>query len=227
MKLTHIKQIKGIITLKSGLAIGGDNGAIEIGGNDNPIIRTPLTNEPYIPGSSLKGKMRMLTEWNLGKVDTGSIHSCTDVNCPVCRIFGHGNSQDREVAKVGLTRLVVRDAYLTEESKRVLTGLRQKTGNDTELKYENTIDRITSEAIPRNKERVPATVKFELNMTYKIIDMNDEGRLDEENFEQVLKAIKLLTLDGIGGGVSRGSGAISVELEVDGKAIDLDTISLG
>lgn len=226
MKLTHIKQIKGIITLQSGLAVGGDSGAIEIGGNDNPIIRTPLTKEPYIPGSSIKGKMRMLSEWNLGKVDTGSVHSCIDNGCPVCRIFGHDNSKDREVAKIGLTRLVVRDAYLTEESRVRLTELRQNTGKDTELKYENNIDRITSEATPRNKERIPASIQFQLNMTYKVIDIDDGGKIDENNFKEVLKAIKLLTLDGIGGGVSRGSGAVSISLEVDGERIDLDKISL-
>lgn len=226
MKLSHIKQIKGIITLESGLAIGGDSGAIEIGGNDNPIIRMPLTKEPYIPGSSLKGKMRMLTEWNLGKVEDGGVHSCQDMECPVCRIFGHGNSQDREKAQVGLTRLVVRDAYLTEESKVRLKELRQETGKDTELKYENTIDRITSKANPRNKERVPASIQFQLEMTYKVLDLHDGGEIDEENFEEVLRAIKLLTLDGIGGGVSRGSGAIRIDLEVDGKPVELETISL-
>ncbi|OON95297.1 MAG: type III-A CRISPR-associated RAMP protein Csm3 [Epulopiscium sp. Nele67-Bin005] len=226
MKLNSIKHIQGRIILVSGLAIGGDSGAIEIGGNDNPIIRLPISKEPYIPASSIKGKMRSLSEWNLGKVTDGKVHSCSDKNCAICRIFGHGTSKDREVAKIGPTRLVVRDAYLTTESKEVLTNLRKNTGRDTELKYENAIDRLTSAANPRNKERVPSTISFNFDMTYKVFDIDDDAKVDEENFKKVLQALKLLTLDGIGGGVSRGSGAIEIELTIDGEIFDLNTISI-
>jgi len=63
MKLRDIKEIKGKIHIKTGLHIGAGNDEIKIGGIDNPIVKNPLTNEPYIPGSSLKGKIRSLIEW--------------------------------------------------------------------------------------------------------------------------------------------------------------------
>ncbi len=226
MKLKDIKHITGIITLQTGMSIGGNSGAIEIGGNDQPILRMPITNEPYIAGSSLKGKMRMLSEWNLGKVTDGTIHSCKSADCPLCRIFGHGNSADRESAKIGPTRLIVRDCNLTEGSKLKLKELRETKGQDTELKYENTINRLTSAATPRNKERVPASIQFNLDLTYKVLDINDGGRNDEDNFQYVLQALKLVTLDGIGGGISRGSGAVDIVLEVDGEPVSLDEVKL-
>ena len=91
-------------------------------------------------------------------------------------------------------------------------------GFDTEWKYENNINRLTSKATPRNSERVPAGVKFEFSIYYKVLDMNDNGKLDEELFEKVvLKGLKALLIDGIGGGVSRGNGQIKFnKLDVDG-----------
>ncbi|OON98958.1 MAG: type III-A CRISPR-associated RAMP protein Csm3 [Epulopiscium sp. Nele67-Bin004] len=227
MKLKQIKHITGVITLQSGLAIGGNQSAIEIGGNDQPILRMPITGEPYIAGSSIKGKMRMLSEWNLGKVTDGKVHSCANKTCPICRIFGHGSSDDRNNAKVGPTRLIVRDAILTDDSKQKLRQLRETKGQDTELKYENTINRLTSAATPRNKERVPSSIQFELDITYKVLDIDDNGKNDEENFGYVLQALKLVTLDGIGSAVSRGSGAVSMDIYVDGQPVDIDTIQLG
>lgn len=53
----------GIITLKTGLHIGGTNASLNIGGPDNFVVRNPIDNIPYIPGSSLKGKMRALVEF--------------------------------------------------------------------------------------------------------------------------------------------------------------------
>ena len=72
MKQKETKKISGKIVVKTGLHIGAGNEKVEIGGMDNPIIRNPLTNEPYIPGSSIKGKMRSLMEWNLDKIDKGN-----------------------------------------------------------------------------------------------------------------------------------------------------------
>ncbi len=68
MKLTHIQKITGQIELLSGLHIGSGNTEIHIGGTDNPVITNPITQQPYIPGSSIKGKMRSLLEWQLGVV---------------------------------------------------------------------------------------------------------------------------------------------------------------
>ncbi|MBN2837219.1 MAG: type III-A CRISPR-associated RAMP protein Csm3, partial [Fusobacteriaceae bacterium] len=130
---------------------------------------------------------------------------------------------DSKKAKSGPTRLIVRDAYLTEDSKKELLNLKARTGLDTEMKYENAINRLTSEANPRNLERIPAGMEFEFNMSYKVFDLED-GFDEEKNFEDiVLKGLKALLLEGIGGGVSRGNGQIEfTTLTVDGIDVKKD-----
>jgi CRISPR-associated protein Csm3 len=73
MKLKNIKEITAVIEVKTGLHIGGSKDEIKIGGIDNPVIKNPLTNEPYIPGSSIKGKMRSLIEWQFGVIDDNGL----------------------------------------------------------------------------------------------------------------------------------------------------------
>ena len=224
MKLKEIKKIEGKITLMTGTRIGGDSGEIEIGGNDNPIVRNPRNGEPYIPGSSIKGKMRSLFEWLSGDIEkSGDIHQCDKDDCSTCRIFGRGAAKS---ANVGPTRLVVRDAYLGDESKKELIKMKERKGTDTEMKYENTINRITSKAMPRNVERIPAGISFDFEMTYKIFDIDDNGMVDINNLEKVKKALKLVELDGIGGGVSRGNGQIKFDLKIDGEPLDLDKVEI-
>lgn len=218
MRIKNIKNIEGTFELMTGTRIGGNSDIIEIGGNDSPIVRNPLTKELYIPGSSIKGKMRMLIEWLEGKIDeSGKVHSCSEKECPVCRVFGRGAKASGEAA-IGTTRISVKDAFLTEKSKKELLKLRDRIGVDTEWKYENNINRLTSEATPRNSERIPAGVSFDFTISYKVFDFNDNGQIDEELFENVvIKALKVLSLEGIGGGVSRGNGQIKfTKLDVDG-----------
>ena len=62
MRLKEIKSIKGKIVLKTGLHIGAGSDEIHIGGIDTPVVKDPLKGWPYIPGSSLKGKIRTLLE---------------------------------------------------------------------------------------------------------------------------------------------------------------------
>src|SRR3989338_11494456 len=80
MKFIRYKTITGIMQCVSGLRIGGSKDTIEIGGMDNPIIRNPLDKFPYIPGSSIKGKMRSLLEWEIdGKLGRdGNVHQFKD-----------------------------------------------------------------------------------------------------------------------------------------------------
>ncbi len=188
MKLKAYKKIEGIIEIISGLHIGGSTTIIEIGGKDNPVIKHPHTKEPYIPGSSLKGKMRSLLEWKLGKVDTnpksrtfGDVHQCSDKACPICVIFG----SSAEESESGPTRLIVRDANLGSAFKN-----REKEKSPTwipldilEDKYENTINRITARANPRNFERVVAGVEFDFEMVFRLFDIDDGGEQDEGLFE--------------------------------------------
>lgn len=217
MKLKSIKNIEATIELVTGMRVGGSTDIIEIGGNDSPVVRNPLSKELYIPGSSIKGKMRMLMEWVEGKIDNnGNVHTCSDPSCPVCRIFGRG-AKESEEAKSGPTRIAVKDAYLTKKSRERLEELKNRTGLDTEWKYENNINRLTSAATPRNSERIPAGISFKFNVSYKVLDMEDDGNLDEGLFEHVvLRALKGLEIEGIGGGVSRGNGQIKfIELKIN------------
>ena len=68
MQLIRIQKLEGLLELRSGLRIGASEGEIRIGGVDNQVIRHPHTGRPYIPGSSLKGKVRSLLEWLSGAV---------------------------------------------------------------------------------------------------------------------------------------------------------------
>ena len=233
LKLETIYEIKATIELKSGLHIGGDSGEIEIGGNDNPIIRDKFTKKVYIPGSSIKGKMRFLTEWYEGKIcPKGEVYTRAkekDKLDLLLNVFGTVSNISTEEKK-GPTRLTVKDAFLLDESIQKLEELITKTGYDTEMKYENTIDRIDSKANPRNMERVPMGTKFEINMNYKVFSMDKK----EEIEEMILKSLRLLEIEGIGGGVSRGSGQIKIsELKITNlfdKSVeerDINDIELG
>lgn len=200
MKLLKLKKITGKIVVKTGLHIGGSSDTLEIGGMDNPVIKNPLTNEPYIPGSSLKGKIRYLLEWKYNKIIGGPC-CCGEPDCFICRIFGCSNFNNK---KSGPTRVIFRDAYLDssfldDEKKEYLI----------EEKYENTIDRITAKANPRSMERVVPGTIFNLEIIYKIYDVdNDNGSIDEDNFKYLIEGLNLLELDYLGGGGSRGNGKI-------------------
>lgn len=203
--------LSGKIKCDTGLHIGGNVETFEIGGIDSPVIRDPDSQYPYIPGSSLKGKMRFLLEWEKGKIDeeNGKPHNCEEEekakSCPVCRVFGL--SADKDI-KIGPTRLIVRDAYPTEETTNMWEGL--DTGLlYTEWKKENNIDRVTSMASPRDIERVPKGSEFNFEMIYSIFDIGDKGQEDIENFKNVEAVRSLLEDSVLGGSGSRGSGEIS------------------
>ena len=212
LKLTGYKVIKGIITCETGLHIGGTADKIEIGGIDNPIIRHPITNLPYIPGSSIKGKIRSLIEWKLGNfADNGDVHAwCGDNKCPVCRIFG--TSADE--AKIGPSRLIVRDAHLTDKSEKTLRKMQEDTGLAyVENKTENNINRLTAKANPRTQERVPADTKFEFEMVYRMFDLtNNGGKTDIDLYPIVEEGIKLIQMDALGGSGSRGYGKVKIDI---------------
>lgn len=220
MKQIATKIVKGNIVIKTGLHIGAGNDKIEIGGMDNPIIRNPKNNEPYIPGSSIKGKMRSLLEWKLNKISKdGGVCSCGKADCPVCRVFGTANNNEEIAFTRGPTRLIVRDAILTEEFQKKF-----KNGEAiVEEKSENTINRVTAVANPRPIERVVSGVEFDFEMSYRVIDTGDNGETDNKNFESVvLDGLKLLQNDYLGGGGTRGNGQIEFKnITVDGKSIEL------
>ncbi|WP_026487325.1 type III-A CRISPR-associated RAMP protein Csm3 [Caldanaerobius polysaccharolyticus] len=216
------------IVAKTGLHIGSSESSLEIGGVDNSVIKD-AQGRPYIPGSSLKGKMRALMEYAEGLINPDNlvftvekkdnkeesirIHMCDKVDCPVCNIFGrnHGNHNfvnggpKKIDSVITPTRLIVRDAYLIEES--ITKEMKENLDLDwTEVKFENNLDRITSNANPRQTERVPAGARFEGQFILNVL--NDEGT---KYLKKLLEAMELLEDDYLGGQGSRGYGRIAFE----------------
>ena len=202
-KLTKKIIYTGTITLKTGLHIGGTNAALNIGGPDKFVVRNPINNVPYIPGSSLKGKMRSLVEIYNGETDKGG--PTKEANSKAGALFGISADVDNGHA----SRLIVRDAemdiYSCDFSKTDLPY--------TESKTEVAINRVTSKATPRTFERVPAGAKFKLNMVLNIFEGENETDL-KATLEQ---AINLLQDDYLGGHGSRGYGQVEIEYKEEEK----------
>ncbi len=215
LKLEKHVKIDGKLTLKTGMRIGGSKEEIEIGGMDNPIIRDPLSELPYIPGSSLKGKIRSSLEYKHGKVGPdGMPCGCRQRDCLVCRIFGPHIQRGSREHDLGPSRLIVRDALLPEESKKDLEKLKEKGLLYAETKTENIIDRRTGVAAsrggPRTQERVPAGASFDFHMSIRIFDDDDEEKL----VSFVEEGRKLLGEEYLGGSGTRGYGWVKVDYEV-------------
>jgi CRISPR-associated protein Csm3 len=198
--------VSGLLLAETGLRVGGMTEGIEIGGVDNPVIRDPLSGRPYIPGSSLKGKLRHLLEWSLGEVEWHSKHKAYTAHfcgeCDACVIFGVSSDESDVRLKAGPSRLTVRDAFPTPDTVRLWdTWLGERVY--TELKNENYLDRVTSEASPRTMERVPAGSRFAFQVILDIYENADRDRL-----AQVFRAMYLLENSALGGSGSRGHGQV-------------------
>lgn len=186
----------GKIVLKTGLHIGGTNAALNIGGPDKFVVRNPINMKPYIPGSSLKGKLRSLIE-----IKNGCSKVSTDPNSESGKLFGVAGGNDNTRP----SRLIVRDAELDTESK---PGMFENTDLPyAESKTEVNIDRVTSEAKPRTFERIPAGAEFKLSMVLNIFEGEDEKELEGILF----KAIEMLHDDYLGGQGSRGYGQVEIK----------------
>ena len=199
--------IKGEIEALSGLLIGGSNTAMGIGGPDKMVIRNPVNNEPYVPGSSLKGKMRSLLEVSYGHIK--------DVRMGNVRFGPHDNPEFITTVLFGSastdqnqrpSRIIFRDG-------RLLNG--SEFGNKTDLpftesKTEVVIDRITSAAMPRTFERVPAGAKFELDIVLNIFE--GDNKTEEELLTLTLRGLQMLQDDYLGGSGSRGSGRVKFKI---------------
>ncbi|MGD0959522.1 MAG: type III-A CRISPR-associated RAMP protein Csm3 [Methylomonas sp.] len=235
MQLTHIQKLSGKIILLSGLHIGSGNTEIHIGGTDNPVIKNPITQEPYIPGSSIKGKMRSLLEWHLGVVDITEGYPLSFKHIPkldaarqakakdLIRMFGgapDSNNEPSLIDEIGPSRLSFWDCALEQEWVQLMG---EKNLLLTETKMENTINRISGTADhPRNTERVPATARFNFTLTIRVHDQ-------ENLLGFILQGLKLLELTGLGGSGSRGYGKIKFQdLKLDDQEIqsELEKINL-
>jgi CRISPR-associated protein Csm3 len=213
-RLEAVLILSATVHCDTGLRIGAAESTIAIGGLDNPVIRSPLTGEPYIPGSSLKGKLRSLLErryelrQNWG-IDRGRVHVhvCEQEadyrECPVCPVFGIAAPQRARWFCLG--RLRVPDVAFTEEARAQL----QEKATDfpyTEVKTEVAIDRLTSAATPRSMERVPAGAAFGPARFTLFRYAGDNVR---QHFGLVLEGLELLEADYLGSSGSRGSGRVS------------------
>ncbi len=202
MKRTETHTITAIITLKSGTRIGGSDDVLQIGGTDQTCIKDPATGKPYIPGSSLKGKMRASLEKSHG-ANNGEKPSREG---PIARVFGpHFNQQHQE----GPTRIRVHDALLIGDFA-------------LELKTESVNNRLTGTAMhPRTLERVTPGSQFQLQIDFDVYDLDkdfDYTDLFEKKTHTGKNAIlniindgiELLCQSGIGSATSRGSGQIDI-----------------
>ena len=201
-------MISGKITSKTGMHIGGASGFSAIGAIDSPVVRDIQTDEPMIPGSSLKGKMRSLLARQYA--DIAKLPKHNDDDPRVRRLFGY--MQDGKTSKDGKqmafpARLQFSDMFLT--NKKELSEIGVPT---TEVKFENTINRLTAVANPRQIERSVAGSVFELNLIYNVVEESEML----EDFTTIGEGLKLLTYDYLGGHGSRGYGRIQFsDLEVN------------
>lgn len=182
------------LKLLTGMHIGKSNDFAPIGAVDSVVITDPLTKQPIIPGSTLKGKLRTM----LAKLETEgpSLHSHSEDNDTIKRLFGASSPEVVE-ARLQFYDIFLNNANELQEKETDLAY--------TEIKFENTINRITAVANPRQLERVPAGAKFDFKLIY-----NCEDELDlEEDFANLAKALKMLQLDYIGGSGTRGYGKVA------------------
>ncbi len=179
------------LKLLTGMHIGKSNDFAPIGAVDSIVVTDPLTKEPIIPGSTLKGKLRTM----LAKLET-DVKRHNEDNDSIKRLFG---ATEPEIIEA---RLQFYDIFLSnaDELKNKETDLLY-----TEIKFENTINRTTAVATPRQLERVPAGAKFNFKLVYNCENVDD----CKEDFENLAKAIKMIQLDYIGGSGTRGYGKVA------------------
>ncbi len=194
-------QIKGDIVVKTGMHIGGSSAFAAIGAVDAPIMRDAGTNLPMIPGSSLKGKMRSL----LAKEYNKTLANLPDDDAErLIRLFGSAKGKPQR------SRVLFSDMVLANEQELRKAGLQSMT----EVKFENSINRATAVANPRQIERVVRGSVFELDLIYEVEKQTPEEVM--EDMETLAEGMKLLQYDYLGGSGSRGYGKISFrDLTVD------------
>lgn len=213
--------LEGDLHCESGLHIGAGKGSLEIGGADNPVVKDAF-GRPYVPGSSLRGKLRSLLEQSSGLAVPSElvylskrrgqevrIHQSDRPDDEVCLLFGRNPGRLERVSGDALesgaatpARLTVYDAPLDTDS--ITAPMRENLDDElTEVKSENAIDRITSQANPRTLERVPAGAKFRVKLVVDILCPEDKALV-----ARLVEALRLLEDDSLGGGGSRGSGRV-------------------
>src|SRR5215469_211461 len=213
--------LEGDLHCETGLHVGAGKGSLEIGGADNPVVKDAW-GRPYVPGSTIRGRIRALLEQATGmavpselvfiskrKGQEVRIHQSDRPDDEICILFGRSPGRmekagggDESGVHATPARLSVFDAPLVPDS---ITAQMRETLDDelTEVKSENAIDRITSQANPRTLERVPAGARFRTRFVMDVLCTEDAPL-----FLRVLEGLRLLEDDSLGGGGSRGSGRV-------------------
>ena len=229
MKLTTILTIKAQLLCLSGLHIGAGDTEMHIGGIDNTVVRDPITQRPYIPGSSLKGKIRCLLECRTGVVQKGGspltwrdylTTGRKDV-LQILQLFGTGGDSrmsENDALLLGSTRLSFWDCPLTKEW---VDSMDRANLLVTEAKSENSINRIDGTAgNPRYTERVIAGARFDFRLSMKVFNEEKESLL-----KMVLSGLRLLEMDSLGGSGSRGYGKVKFKnLTINDQAVDFEKV---
>ncbi len=185
-------QITGELEVKTGMHIGGSSAFAAIGAVDAPIIKDVKTNLPMIPGSSLKGKLRTL----LAKAYNEEISVPDNDNIRIRRIFGSAKKEN-----IMPSRILISDMVMANEEELSKQGVESMT----EVKFENTINRLTGVANPRQIERAMRGSVFNLDMIYEV-QKEDEIK---EDIQILADGLKLLQYDYLGGNGSRGYGKVA------------------
>ena len=236
------------LRILTGLHIGGSDDTMQIGGIDSAVIKREIfTNEdgsinydgtgkkitePYIPGSSLKGKVRSLLEHSFGLIaeqrlihenetdfkkreakqgqviNSTFIKKCTNEELKkkanlIITLFGESAGSD-DKSNTKITRAIFRDTFLTKESRKLYLDDKIKL---SEEKAENTINRVSVMANPRFMERVPSGVEFDFEVVLREFDEDKNLPLSKT----IELGLLLLQNDALGGGGSRGNGKIEFE----------------
>lgn len=195
------------LKLDTGLHIGGSNDAFDIGGADSTVIKNPLTKEPYIPGSSFKGKIRSLLTQKYGKLTNDKNDIVID-DKTIANLF---QPVESDAATIQASRAIFRDLFLSENSRKELQNYMGE-GNFTELKAENSISLLQGKAAnPRLIERVPAGAEFDGEVILMIYDRDDEEGLKEALEE----GFDLLEYNYLGGSGTRGYGKVTIKKDVE------------
>ena len=214
-------MLDGEMICETGLHIGAGKGSLDLGGADNPVVKDAF-GRPYVPGSSLRGKMRSLLEQSAGLVSPSDlvylsrrrgqevrIHQSDEAGDEICLLFGRNPGRVERVSGDAMepksatpARLTAYDAPLDLDS--ITVQMRENLDDElTEVKSENAIDRVTAQSNARTLERVPAGAKFKVRLVLDILCAEDR-----ELVATLVQGIRLLEDDALGGGGSRGSGRV-------------------
>lgn len=214
--------LEGELEVITGLCIGGIKESIEIGGVDNIVQSTidekdPTKKIPFVPGSSVKGKIRSLLDLTYAEDISGSRKPSNEyikigdntIKYPkngrgalIPVVFGVPAEEGKHFSR---SRLICRDFMPTEETKKWWDD-NPNIVDGTEVKAENTVNRLTSAANPRFFERVPPRSKFKVELILSIYEGDDE----KEMLSLLFEGLKMLEDSYLGGLGTRGSGKVKL-----------------